>query len=153
MSTDDRNDPHTRARARSRARARARSDELDRVGTLETDLLDPVVRADPARLAEVLHPDFVEHGASGRIWTRRNIIDELPREDGTTPPTTASDLVAEHLTDDVILVTYRTTSTLKTAIRSSLWLKAASGTWQIRFHQGTPIPDSDSQPSAVSREP
>ena len=135
MSTDDRDF--------SNAHARARAAELSHVGTLETDLLDPVVRANPARLAVLLHPDFVEHGASGRIWTRREIIDELPLEDNTTPPTTASDLVAQHLTGDAILVTYRTRSTLKTAIRSSLWLKAAGGTWQIRFHQGTPIPDSE----------
>jgi len=31
-------------------------------------LLDPVVRADVGRVRGLLHPDFVEFGASGRIW-------------------------------------------------------------------------------------
>ena len=137
-------DPRTRTHAdhigHIYPRTRTHADELHRVRTLEVQLLDPAVRADPERLAELLHPDFAEHGASGRVWTRQQIIDELPLEDDTTPPTTASDLVGQHLTDDIILVTYRTASTLKNAIRSSLWLKAVSGAWQIRFHQGTPIP-------------
>jgi ribonuclease HI len=115
--------------------------EIDRVARLEVELLDPAVRADAKRLDELLHPDFVEHGASGRTWTRQSIIDELPLEDGTTPRTTASDIEAQHLTDDVILVTYRTTSTLNTAVRSSLWLRSATGLWHIRFHQGTPLPN------------
>jgi ribonuclease HI len=111
--------------------------DRDQVARREVELLDPAVRADTRRLDELLHPDFVEHGASGRIWTRQEILDELPLEDDNTPRTTATHIVAQHLTADTMLVTYRTTSTLKTAIRSSLWMKSASGAWHIRFHQGT----------------
>lgn len=119
--------------------------ERRQVAQLEVDLLDPMVRADAQRLDELLHPDFVEHGASGRIWTRQAIINELPLEDETSPRTTASDVVAAHLTEDVMLVTCRTASTFKTAVRSSLWLRSAAGVWQIRFHQGTSVPNGVSR--------
>ncbi len=121
------------------------STDIAQVLRLEAELLDPAVRSDAARLGAILHADFIEHGASGRVWTRQAIIDELPLEDEATPLTTATDLVGRHIADGTILVTYRTTSTLKTAIRSSLWLRSTAGEWQIRFHQGTPIPDEQHQ--------
>ena len=113
--------------------------DIERVVRLELDLLLPAVRADPALLEAVLHADFIEHGSSGRIWTRQAIIDELPLEGATTPRTTALDVDAQHLTEDTILVTYRTTSAIRNAVRSSVWLRLPDGDWQIRFHQGTPV--------------
>lgn len=111
--------------------------DLERVLQLEVELLDPAVRADARRLEKMLHPHFVEHGASGRIWTRQAIIDELPLEGADTPRTTATDLVGAWIDANTILVTYRTASTLKCAVRSSIWSCDDAGQWQIRFHQGT----------------
>ena len=147
MSRDDHTDSHPPTDAGTRTGNRQHdhfkapenaTDELSHVAALELQLLDPAVRSDAARLSELLHPEFIEHGASGRVWTRQEIIDELPREDATTPSTTASDLVAQHLTNDVILVTFTTASTIKRAVRSSIWLQSTDGDWRIRFHQGTP---------------
>lgn len=108
---------------------------------LEVSLLDPAVRASAQRLDAILHRDFTEHGASGRLWTRQAILDELPLEPSSTPRTTASDLRAVRIANDAILVTYLTTSSTKVALRSSVWLLHATGTWQIRFHQGTALGD------------
>lgn len=41
------------------------------VERLERALLDPSVRADPGRVAALLHPEFVEFGASGTVWRMR----------------------------------------------------------------------------------
>jgi ribonuclease HI len=43
------------------------------------------------------------------------------------------------LAPDVALVTYETVSDAGRARRSSVWLKAR-GRWQLRHHQGTPVP-------------
>jgi hypothetical protein len=59
--------------------------DRDQVARREVELLDPAIRADARRLDELLHPNFVEHGVSGRIWTRQEILDELPLEDDNTP--------------------------------------------------------------------
>ena len=40
-------------------------------------LLDPAVRADLAKVRALLHPDFVEFGASGQIWDAEAIAGSL----------------------------------------------------------------------------
>ena len=55
------------------------SDQLRR---MEEALVDPEVRRSVEVMESLLHPDFVEFGASGRIFTRASIIDllcSLPR--------------------------------------------------------------------------
>jgi hypothetical protein len=39
----------------------------------ELALLDPELRRDPDRIRALLHADFVEFGASGRVWDRASI--------------------------------------------------------------------------------
>ena len=46
----------------------------------EEALLDPAVRSNRARVAELLADDFVEFGSSGRMWTRDQILDLLAGE-------------------------------------------------------------------------
>ncbi|WP_370626547.1 DUF4440 domain-containing protein [Streptomyces sp. NBRC 110035] len=53
----------------------------------ELKLLDPEVRRSPERVGELLHPEFVEIGASGRVWDRDAIIALLAGErDAGAPP-------------------------------------------------------------------
>ena len=45
------------------------------------------------------------------------------------------------LAQDVVLLTYRTEGSR----RSSVWVRSA-GSWQVRFHQGTPASSGDRDP-------
>ena len=47
---------------------------------LERELLRQEVRTNAARLAELLDDEFFEIGASGTVWTKREIIDALQKQ-------------------------------------------------------------------------
>jgi|SRR5450631_571349 len=102
-------------------------------------LLDPVVRADPGRVRRLLHPDFVEFGASGRIWDGKAIVEALAA-DSAPVQRRAVDLVPVRLSVDTILLTYRIDDLERASLRSSVWLRKTDGEWLLRFHQGTSIP-------------
>jgi len=112
------------------------SDE-DAVVRLERSLLTPEVRADASRLAELLHPDFEEIGASGRLWDRDTTIQAL-----TSAPASETELAAvlhvSRAASDALLLVFETSGPRGLARRSSLWVKTVSG-WRLRFHQGTPL--------------
>jgi ribonuclease HI len=97
---------------------------------LEQQLLDPTYRGNAEFLAAVLHPDFVEYGKSGRVWTRDLVIAALAADPAVSGD--AHDFHADQLSADVVLLTFRTTG----ALRSSIWVRDA-GNWRMRFHQGT----------------
>jgi len=105
------------------------------VARLERELLEPAVRSDASRLAELLHPSFEEIGRSGRLWGRDALVAELADE----RPFTA-DLVVlgvDRVAPEALLLTARTTDDRGATLRSSLWVRS-SGRWRLRFHQGTP---------------
>jgi hypothetical protein len=107
--------------------------DLDQVVARERRLLDPDVRADVDAVTELLHPDFLEYGASGRVWDRDSIIAALAQDPGVSGA--AKDLRATRLADDVILLTYRVEGERR-SLRSSVWVSDGDG-WRVRFHQGT----------------
>jgi hypothetical protein len=117
---------------------------------LERMLLEPSTRSDVDALTSLLAEDFRECGSSGRIYTRKQIIDELAEE--SPRHITLSDPLCRQIADNVALLTYRShraslsitpgntnpqTPTFD-ALRSSLWVHR-DGRWQMVFHQGTPI--------------
>lgn len=108
---------------------------------LEESLLDTAVRRDRKKMRSMLAENFLEFGSSGRIWNRNSIIELLSQETAFVPPA-IEDFRCAFLTDDVTLVTYRTVRTdpetgeVLASLRSSIW-KNESGTWRMRFHQGT----------------
>lgn len=110
--------------------------------TLEKALLDPAVRRDRARVSALLAEDFVEFGSSGRIWKRDAILDLLEAEKNFVPPE-VEEMTCRSLGESVMLVTYKTvrfntdTGARSAALRSSIW-SIESGSWLLRFHQGTP---------------
>ena len=115
----------------------AAADESDEeaVARLERELLDPSVRTDASRLAELLHPDFAEIGRSGRLWGRDAIIGELADE---TPSSVDLEVLGvDRVAADALLVTARTVDPRGGALRSSLWVRNGNR-WRLRFHQGTP---------------
>jgi uncharacterized protein (TIGR02246 family) len=108
----------------------------------EQSLLDPSLRRDRNRVLELLAEDFVEFGASGRVWTRDQIVELLETEDLQPPALDAFE--CRILAPTVALVTYRTvrtdaqTGTRTVALRNSVWVEH-DGKWRMRFHQGTPV--------------
>jgi hypothetical protein len=109
------------------------SSAVDLVLAAEGRLMDPAVRSRPDLVANLLHPEFLEFGASGRTWTR----DEVAAVFGLSPVGTATDLRADQLAADVVLVTFRLTGP-QASLRSSVWLRDPVRGWVLRFHQGTP---------------
>lgn len=121
----------------SRPVAKAVAAELLRAEML---LLDPAVRRDQERVSALLADDFLEFGASGRVWTRSQILELLATE--RYEPPVMEDFACHGIAPDVVLVTYRAvrargqSSQRDVTLRSSLWTKRA-GKWKARFHQGT----------------
>lgn len=120
-----------------RGNGRARS-QLRR---LEQSLLEPAVRRDGDRLRQLLAEDFLEFGSSGRVWTRKAIIDLLAAETGFLAPE-IEDFQCSMIGGKVALVTYRTvrvdagSGERLCSLRSSVWVRQ-DGVWRMRFHQGT----------------
>lgn len=111
---------------------------IDHVVALERRLLEPAVRSDPRAVAELLHPEFREVGASGQLWDRASIIERLASE--AAPPTPIRDegMAGTVLADGIVLVTYLSDTDGRRARRSSLWRRDEGASWQLFFHQGTP---------------
>jgi hypothetical protein len=112
--------------------------DLDAILARERSLLTEPVRSDPEAVGRLLHPEFREFGASGRVWNADEVGAAV-----TAHPAVAADgairvehLEAARLADDVVLVTYDATRDGRLTHRSSLWLRAETG-WLMRFHQGT----------------
>jgi hypothetical protein len=104
---------------------------------LEQRLLDPAVRGSPAAVIPLLHPEFLEFGSSGRVYTKDAIVQMMVQE--TPGVVKIRDFDVREVSDDVALVTYRTIGIEgRETRRSSVWLRRESG-WQIVFHQGTRV--------------
>jgi len=116
----------------------------DHLKSLEQQLLDPLVRRNAALVAPLLADDFIEFGASGRVFDKASILEELKNE-SPRPASTFTDFAIRELSPTIILATYRATrfdangAPIGQSRRSSIWTQV-NGQWQITFHQGTPIP-------------
>jgi hypothetical protein len=108
---------------------------LDEVVALELRLLDPETRRSPAEVERLLHPEFREIGASGRVWDRDSIVANLAANPGE--PARATEVTARFVADRAVLVTYAAESAGVRSLRSSLWV-GEDGGWRVLFHQGTP---------------
>ncbi|BEH02990.1 ribonuclease HI family protein [Brooklawnia propionicigenes] len=102
----------------------------------EKELLSDKVRSDPMRVRELLHPQFSEFGASGRIWTRNRLLADI-----APMPVRVSyePIAADRLADDVILLRWRAVGAHSTWLRSSVW-QLVDGSWRLLFSQGTQVP-------------
>lgn len=114
---------------------------LTELTALECRMLRAEVRADPVQMRALLHPAFVEVGASGRTYTRDEVIAEF---EGNPPKYTvrARDFAIDAVADGLVLLRYRSAhddgrgALSRHVARTSLWQRVA-GAWQLRFHQGT----------------
>lgn len=77
--------------------------------------------------------EFIEFGASGRVFTKPEVLTLLSEESILQPQ--IADMQTVLLASDIALVTYRVLGT-RESLRSSLWRKR-DGEWRMVFHQGT----------------
>ncbi|MDX6151538.1 DUF4440 domain-containing protein [Marinococcus sp. PL1-022] len=108
---------------------------MEDIRQLEEDLLKPSIRRSAVEVSRLLAEDFQEIGASGRIFTREDVIFGLEEE--RPVHRTVADYKTKPLSEHLYLATYTVTSELGTSLRSSIWRKTDSS-WELVFHQGTP---------------
>ncbi|MFJ9631733.1 DUF4440 domain-containing protein [Streptomyces sp. NPDC091280] len=103
----------------------------------EMRLLDPEVRAVPALVLELLDPEFIEFGASGRRWDVESILTVTSGGSvSEASPVEVSDMSGVVLAPGVVHLTYFADNQGRRAWRSSLWRLSETG-WRMYFHQGT----------------
>ena len=95
-------------------------------------------RKDPDAVDRMLDRDFIEVGRSGRLWTRAETLSALRSEAARESPV-VDEWRFEEVSADLILVTYRRSTSAGQSRHSSIW-DLAAGLPLIRFHQGTVIP-------------
>ncbi|MCQ9181295.1 DUF4440 domain-containing protein [Streptomyces sp. IBSBF 2953] len=120
------------------------SDEVREAIEGELRLMDPRVRSSRSLALELLDPDFTEVGASGRRWTYDEMLAAMPEMAGAAesgPLYEASEFTGVLLAPGLVHLTYETALDGKRARRSSLWRKqGADASWQMYYHQATPVP-------------
>lgn len=88
--------------------------------------------------------DFWETGASGRIYSRQTVLDELERRYASPHQDIweTSDFACRRLAQDVYLLTYTLLQNrARLARRATIWQKTPQG-WKILYHQGTIVQDA-----------
>ena len=115
--------------------------EVDQIRALETKLLRAEVRESAEQLSSILADDFIEFGASGRVYDKNQAVEAVTTAQKSDISMT--DFAARILAPGVIFVTYGATKHTSvsgpsvSSLRSSVW-KLIDGKWQVIFHQGTP---------------
>lgn len=123
------------------------SGAVDPVLALERELQSPACRRDAGRVAALLSEEFVEIGASGRRWTREEILDLLASESDADELIEMAGLEGRMVAPGLVLTEWTSTRGASHARRSSLWRNEA-GAWRLLHHQGAPLP-TDAAPSDV----
>ncbi|MFH9351141.1 DUF4440 domain-containing protein [Kitasatospora sp. NPDC017646] len=121
------------------------ADDVNEAIRSELRLIDPQVRLSSEQAAELLDPDFVEVGSSGRRWSRTDMLAALPDLPGADDePYLATEMSGVLLAPGLVHLTYQTTRPGRRARRSSLWRRSADGRqWRLYYHQATPVPPSE----------
>lgn len=117
--------------------ASAESATIDTFARLEAELVSDEVRSQPDVAATYLADDFVEHGTSGAVRNRAEVLRAL-RPIGSPVEITPLELVA--LAADTYLFRWHSAVRGYGANRATIWVAGGSHGWQARFHQGTTAP-------------
>ncbi|WP_329012615.1 nuclear transport factor 2 family protein [Streptomyces sp. NBC_00690] len=110
----------------------------------ELQLMDPHIRASAELAGQLLDPEFVEVGGSGRRWSREALLAELPDHPGSSaegPRYRPSDISGVTLAPGLVHLTFETVlGTLRTR-HSSIWREGAgTAGWRMYYHQATRVP-------------
>ncbi len=110
----------------------------------ELQLMDPHVRASRELAGQLLDPDFVEVGGSGRRWTYDTMLAELADHPGSSPDSPTyepSDMSGVLLAPDVVHLTFETMLGERRTRHSSIWRRPSEdSTWRMYYHQATRVP-------------
>lgn len=102
--------------------------------------MQAVDKGRPEPLAELLADDFLEFGASGKVWNKAKVLAAVVNRERSVERSIRSFRVRK-LGPDHLLATYEASENLDSipgvSLRSSIW-RRSSGGWQMLFHQGTP---------------
>jgi len=106
---------------------------------MELKLLDKNVRNDKNELNKCISKDFIEYGASGKLYTYNETL-QLSSNEEKQIEYKILKMDAKRLSKNIILLLYtieikRENENIITN-RSSIW-KKEFGSWKIIFHQGT----------------
>jgi hypothetical protein len=110
---------------------------------LEQRLAQVGAKLQPGEAEALIADEFVEFGASGRVWRKADILEALKQ--WSASELTVEDFRVTELGGACCLVTYRLariepeSQQQKSTLRSSIWKQRGEG-WQMVFHQGTPCP-------------
>jgi len=115
-------------------------EDVDELRKLEESLWIAQTRFDQHYMEQILSPEFVEFGRSGKVYSREDALSTAYRDIRCTLP--LKNFTAQLIDTNVFLVTYMSETIddgeVLVANRSSIWIKTPQG-WQLRFHQGTPV--------------
>lgn len=103
----------------------------------EQRLVDPERRRQPDRIRDLLDDDFVEHGSSGRVFTKAEALAAMASAPGRAPA--LEGFQVRELAPGCALATFRTAEGGRRSLRCSIW-RLRGGEWRVLFHQGTPCP-------------
>lgn len=112
-------------------------DIIIQIKELELSLLSQGTRCSSDKLNSLISDDFIEFGASGRIYNKEEVLNDLPND--ISRDFVVGELNAILLSEDIVLVTYKIKEWNISSLRSSIWKKNSDGIWQLFFHQGTKI--------------
>lgn len=112
-------------------------DPYDKIRELEIELANSDTRRNTDRLNELIDDSFEEFGSSGRSFRKQDILEILPNEKQVQIE--FSEFEFESLSENCVLVKYKSTSNNIVALRSSIW-RNNNGKWQVLHHQATKVP-------------
>jgi hypothetical protein len=114
----------------------------EKIRKLEESLWRPETRFDNSLMDKIFAPDFFEFGRSGRRFSRSELLfkEGQFKEINATLP--LPQFHARYLSEDTVQVSYISEVVYEGVVergnRSSIWSRM-SGTWRLRFHQGTAV--------------
>jgi len=107
---------------------------------LERALLRPATRRSRQQLEDLLDADFTEIGASGRLWTRAEMLSALVDGDQPDHAIEAEGFRCLEAGPGLVVLTYVSDPRGRAARRTSLW-RWSGERWRLLHHQGTLLPD------------
>ncbi|MFI8074123.1 DUF4440 domain-containing protein [Streptomyces sp. NPDC086033] len=120
------------------------TDDVNHAIAGELQLMDPNVRASRELAGQLLDPEFVEVGASGRRWTYEVMLAELPDHPGSSleaPRFKPSEISGMLLAPGLVHLTFETMLGERRTRHSSIWRKREGATgWRMYYHQATCVP-------------
>ncbi|MET7451547.1 nuclear transport factor 2 family protein [Streptomyces sp. NPDC005574] len=120
------------------------TDDVNQAIACELQLMDPQVRASRELAGQLLDPEFVEVGGSGRRWTYETMLAELPDHPGSSqdaPRYEPSSISGVLLAPGLVHLTFQAVLGERRSRHSSIWRRGEGDAgWRMYYHQATRVP-------------